>query len=55
VLNQTGPTGDSLQLDFDAERHDSPDVQDQLGLKLESRKMRVEMLVIGHIDRPSEN
>lgn len=70
VLNQTGLTGDyDFLLDFEPERHDSPDVapatgskpslfaalQDQLGLKLESRKMPVEMLIIDHIERPSEN
>ena len=30
-------------------------LQEQLGLKLESRKAQVEMLVVDHIERPSEN
>jgi uncharacterized protein (TIGR03435 family) len=64
VLNQTGLTGDyNFQVDFEPERHDSSGVkpslftalQDQLGLKLESRKMPVEMLIIDHIERPNEN
>jgi uncharacterized protein (TIGR03435 family) len=70
VLNQTGLTGDyNFQLDFEPVRHDAPDVapasgikpslftalQGQLGLRLESRKMPVEMLIIDHIGRPSEN
>jgi len=70
VLNQTGLVGGyDFQLDFEPERHDAPDIapasgtkpslfaalQDQLGLKLESRKMPVEMLIIDHIERPSEN
>jgi bla regulator protein blaR1 len=30
-------------------------IQEQLGLKLESRKVQVEMLVIDHVEAPSEN
>ena len=30
-------------------------VQEQLGLRLESRRMPVEVLVIDHIERPTEN
>ena len=30
-------------------------VENQLGLKLESRKIPVEMLIIDHVERPSEN
>jgi uncharacterized protein (TIGR03435 family) len=30
-------------------------VQDQLGLKLERRKMMVEMLIVDHVERPTEN
>jgi len=30
-------------------------LQDQLGLKLESRKAPVEILVVDHVDKPSEN
>ena len=41
--------------------YDSPDdfrigvIEDQLGLKLESRKVPVDVLVIDHIEKPSEN
>jgi uncharacterized protein (TIGR03435 family) len=30
-------------------------LEEQLGLKLESTKGRVEILVIDHVERPSEN
>ncbi|HTR35300.1 MAG TPA: TIGR03435 family protein [Bryobacteraceae bacterium] len=44
-LPQVDPNGPSL---FTA-------VQEQLGLKLESQKGQVEMMVIDHVERPSEN
>jgi uncharacterized protein (TIGR03435 family) len=30
-------------------------VQEQLGLKLESGKAQIEMFVIDHVEKPSEN
>jgi bla regulator protein blaR1 len=49
VLQATGaPEGDARPTLFAA-------VQDQLGLKLESGKGPAEVLVIDHIERPSEN
>ena len=67
VVNRTGLEGRyDLILDFEPE--DGPitgvevrkpslftAVQDQLGLKLESRKTPVEMLVVDRIERPSDN
>ena len=53
-----------LQASFDRERFPSIDpnspsiftaVQEQLGLKLESRKGPVEVLVIDHVEKPSED
>jgi uncharacterized protein (TIGR03435 family) len=63
VLNQTGLKGD-----YDLELKWAPEgsagdggptlftaLQEQIGLRLESRKMPVELLVIDHVERPSEN
>ena len=55
VLDKTGLTGE-----YDFALRCSPDefftaLQEQLGLKLESTKGPVEVLVIDHVERPSEN
>ena len=65
VLDQTGLTGDfTLDLEYappDAPISDSSApsvltaVQEQLGLKLESAKVRAEVLVIDSAEKPSEN
>jgi uncharacterized protein (TIGR03435 family) len=67
VLDNTGLTGlFDARLEFDRETVNpgSPDaarlsiftaVQEQLGLRLESAKGPVEVLVIDHVEKPSEN
>jgi uncharacterized protein (TIGR03435 family) len=65
VINQTGLTG---KLDLHIRWHDDDDpdsepegpsiftaFQEQLGLKLESTKGSVEVIVIDHVEKPSEN
>jgi len=63
VIDKTGMTGYfQIQLAFspaDSAGPDSPDVfqavQEQLGLRLVPAKGPVDVLVIDHIERPSEN
>jgi uncharacterized protein (TIGR03435 family) len=63
VVDQTGIKGVfDVKLDWTPEPtavNDKPDlfiaVQEQLGLKLEATKSSIEMLVIDHVERPSEN
>ena len=67
VIDQTGLEGMfDFDLDFrpdtsssDTARADAPSIftalQEQLGLKLESTKGLVEVLVIDHIERPTDN
>jgi len=64
IMDQTGLTGRyDLTLKWasvdDAREPDGPSlftaIQEQLGLKLESTKAPVDVLVIDHIERPSEN
>jgi len=62
VVDMTGLTGKyDLTLDWsaDASSTDRPSffmaVQQQLGLRLESRKMPMAMIVIEHVERPSDN
>jgi uncharacterized protein (TIGR03435 family) len=65
VVNQTGLTG---KLDLHIQWHDDDDsdsdpegpsiftaFQEQLGLRLESTKGPVEVIVIDHVEKPSEN
>ena len=61
VVNRTGLAGNyGITLDFSrADGDDRPSiftaVQEQLGLKLETGKAPVEVLVIDHIEKPGEN
>ena len=66
VVDQTGLAGNyDFTLNYlqdrraDAPKQDGPSlfvaVQEQLGLKVESQKGQVEMLVVEHADRPSAN
>ncbi len=63
VLDETGLTGlYDLNLDFTLDENVSAEgprifeaVQEQLGLKLESRKGPVEVIVIDHVEKPSAN
>lgn len=65
VIDQTGLEGRyEVHLDFNqfpasAMLRDKPDVftavQQQLGLRLESRRQPVDMIVVDHIEKPSEN
>jgi uncharacterized protein (TIGR03435 family) len=65
VVDRTGLKGVfNINLDFEAEDSASPDkagpsiftaLPEQLGLKLETTKGPVQILVIDHVERPSEN
>jgi uncharacterized protein (TIGR03435 family) len=65
VANHTGLSGSfELRLQWASEKHPIPDnplpslftaIQEQLGLKLESQKVPVEVLVIDSVQQPSEN
>ena len=58
VLDRTGIHGQfDITLDWSAETGPSifTAIEEQLGLRLEARKMPVEYLVIDHIERPSAN
>ena len=67
VLDETGLTGSyDFQLNLAAEPGGNPAtgtsgesvftaIEEQLGLKLESRKAPIGVLVIDHVERPSEN
>jgi uncharacterized protein (TIGR03435 family) len=64
VVDRTGITGEfDLRLTFAPDKPDVPDLapdifiamQEQLGLKLESTKGPVELLVIDHVEKPDAN
>jgi uncharacterized protein (TIGR03435 family) len=65
VFNQTGLREEyDFDLDFQPERHDPSSgakpslmaaIQEQLGLKLQARKMPVELLVVDGVERPKGN
>jgi uncharacterized protein (TIGR03435 family) len=49
------PPGQPAAGDADAQPSIFTEVQQQLGLKLETRKGRVEIIVVDHIERPTDN
>jgi uncharacterized protein (TIGR03435 family) len=60
IVDETGITGNvDLDLAFSADSPDGPSlftaVREQLGLKLESGRAPVEVIVIDHIDRPTDD
>lgn len=67
VLDRTGLTGKydlKMEASFEGRTNRTPDagdisiftaVQQQLGLRLEPRKESIEILVVDHIEKPSEN
>jgi uncharacterized protein (TIGR03435 family) len=65
VLDQTGLTGKYYfgfrfqSVSRPSDQADSPSifsaVQDELGLRLDKQKGPVEMLVVDHLEKPSEN
>jgi len=63
VLNRTGLTG-HYDIEFEWSEDDDQDadvptlftaIQEQLGLRLESTRAAVEVVVVDHIELPSEN
>ena len=63
VLNQTGLTGSyDIEIEWAADDDDDSDmpqlftaIREQLGLTLEPRKAQVDVVIIDHIELPSEN
>ena len=60
VVDKTGIDGRyDFDLTFGADDQSGPSIftalQEQLGLKLESQKLPTRVLVIDHVERPSEN
>jgi uncharacterized protein (TIGR03435 family) len=66
VIDKTGLDGNySITLEWAADESTAgaePDapalvtaIQEQLGLRLDPRKLPMEVLVVDHVDRPSEN
>ena len=63
MLNRTGLTG-HYDIEFEWSEDDDQDadvptlftaIQEQLGLRLRAGKVPVEVLVIDHVEKPSEN
>jgi uncharacterized protein (TIGR03435 family) len=60
IVDETGITGNvDLDLEFSADNPDGPSlftaVREQLGLKLETGRAPVDVIVIDHIDRPTDD
>jgi uncharacterized protein (TIGR03435 family) len=56
ILDRTGIEGEySILISYDAQEDWLALLERQLGLKLEARKEPVELLVIDHAAKPSEN
>ena len=56
VLDRTGLKGTYwIQIGWDSDEDLIPAIEDELGLKFEARRAAVDVVVIDHVEKPSEN